>query len=127
HPSPTRRSSDLTSYYTPATVFLRRKIAEGALGRVFYSEGDYVHDMDLGFYDAYAYSGGENWKATASYPPMLYPTHAIGGVLGALPARAGRVSCLGREDDRDDGVFAREGSQFDNSFSTATAPFERPD
>src|SRR5699024_8111859 len=77
-----------TSYYSPATVFLRRKIAEGALGRVFYSEGDYVHDMDLGFYDAYAYSGGENWKATASYPPMLYPTHAIGGVLGALPARA---------------------------------------
>ncbi|WP_051154703.1 Gfo/Idh/MocA family protein [Ruania albidiflava] len=116
-----------TSYYNPATVFLRRKIAEGALGRVFYSEGDYVHDMDLGFYDAYAYSGGENWKATASYPPMLYPTHAIGGVLGALPARAVSVSCLGVEDDRDDGVFDREISQFDNNFSNASALFELSD
>ena len=32
---------------------------------------------------AYQYSGGEAWKSTASYPPMLYPTHAVGGVLGA--------------------------------------------
>ena len=116
-----------TSYYNPATVFLRRKIASGALGRVFYSEGDYVHDMDLGFYDAYAYSGGQNWKETASYPPMLYPTHAIGGVLGALPARAVSVSCIGVEDQRGDGVFDREISQFNNSFSNATALFELSD
>ena len=77
-----------TSYYNPATVYAREKLAEGAFGRLFYAEGDYVHDMDLGFYDAYQYSGGENWKATASYPPMLYPTHSIGGVLGAWPTYA---------------------------------------
>ncbi|NDL55564.1 Gfo/Idh/MocA family protein [Phytoactinopolyspora mesophila] len=116
-----------TSYYNPATVFMRDKIREGALGQVFYSEGDYVHDMDLGFYAAYQYSGGENWKATASYPPMLYPTHAIGGVLGAVPARAVSVSCLGVEDQRGDGVFDREISQFGNSFSNATALFELSD
>jgi predicted dehydrogenase len=116
-----------TSYYNPATVFIRDKIREGALGQVFYSEGDYVHDMDLGFYAAYQYSGGENWKATASYPPMLYPTHAIGGVLGAVPARAVSVSCLGVEDQRGDGVFDREISQFGNSFSNATALFELSD
>src|SRR5699024_2087785 len=116
-----------TSYYNPATVYMREQIRRGALGRVFYSEGDYVHDMDLGFYAAYQYSGGENWKQTASYPPMLYPTHAIGGVLGALPARAVSVSCLGVEDDRDDGVFDRQVSQFNNSFSNATALFELSD
>lgn len=116
-----------TSYYNPATVFIREKVREGALGQVFYAEGDYVHDMDLGFYAAYQYSGGENWKATASYPPMLYPTHAIGGVLGALPARAISVSCLGVEDRRGDGVFDREVSQFANSFSNATALFELSD
>src|SRR5699024_6733085 len=55
-----------TSYYNPATVYMREQIRRGALGRVFYSEGDYVHDMDLGFYAAYQYSGGENWKQTAS-------------------------------------------------------------
>lgn len=67
-----------TSYYNPATVYMRQRIRRQELGRVFYSEGDYVHDMDLGFYAAYEYSGGENWKQTASYPPMLYPTHALG-------------------------------------------------
>jgi predicted dehydrogenase len=116
-----------TSYYNPATVFARQKFSEGAFGRVFYSEGDYVHDMDLGFYAAYQYSGGENWKATASYPPMLYPTHAIGGVLGAVPAHAVSVSCLGVVDDRQDGVFDKSVSQFGNEFSNASALFELSD
>lgn len=116
-----------TSYYNPATVYMRERIRKGDLGRVFYTEGDYVHDMDLGFYAAYRYSGGPGWKATASYPPMLYPTHAIGGVLGALPARAVSVSCIGVEDDRDDGVFDRELSQFNNSFSNASALFKLSD
>ncbi|GAA3281655.1 Gfo/Idh/MocA family oxidoreductase [Nesterenkonia halobia] len=116
-----------TSYYNPATVHIREQHRRGALGRVFYSEGDYVHDMDLGFYAAYQYSGGENWKATASYPPMLYPTHAVGGVLGAIPARVVSVSCLGVQDDRDDGVFDREVSMFDNDVSNATALFELSD
>jgi predicted dehydrogenase len=112
-----------TSYYNPAVVFARQRLAEGAFGEVFYSEGDYVHDMDLGFYDAYKYSGGEQWKATASYPPMLYPTHSIGGVLGALPAHATSVSCLGVTDRRGDGVFDRDLSRFHNDFSNATALF----
>ena len=62
--------------------------ADDAFGRIFYAEGDYLHDMDLGFYDAYRYSGGDDWRATASYPPMWYPTHSIGGVLGAMPRHA---------------------------------------
>ena len=116
-----------TSYYNPATVYARQQHEAGRFGRVFYSEGDYVHDMDLGFYDAYQYSGGERWKETASYPPMLYPTHAIGGVLGALPAHAVSVSCVGVKDDRQDGVFDREISMFGNDFSNATALFELND
>jgi predicted dehydrogenase len=113
-----------TSYYNPATVFAREKVAEGAFGRIFYSEGDYVHDMDLGFYDAYRYSGGAEWKRTASYPPMMYPTHSVGGVLGAIPGHAVSVSCIGVRDERGDGVFDREISQFDNDFSNASALFE---
>ncbi len=58
-----------TSRYNPATVHARNQIAEGAFGRLFYAEGDYVHDIDLGFYEAYQYSGGENWKATAELSP----------------------------------------------------------
>ena len=113
-----------TSQYNPATVFARQKAEQGAFGRVFYAEGDYLHDMDLGFYDAYKYSGGDDWKATASYPPMWYPTHAIGGVLGAMPRLATSVSCIGVRDDRDDGVFDKQVSMFDNDFSNMTALFE---
>ena len=113
-----------TSHYNPATVYAREKIADGGFGRLFYAEGDYVHDMDLGFYDAYRFSGGERWKETASYPPLLYPTHSIGGVLGAWQTYATSVSAVGVPDDRGDGVFDREVSQFGNDFSNATALFE---
>ena len=113
-----------TSYYNPATVFARKKVDEGAFGRIFYAEGDYVHDMDLGFYAAYQYSGGEEWKRTASVPPMHYPTHSIGGVLGAIPGHAVSVSCIGVRDNRGDGVFDKDVSQFDNDFSNASALFE---
>ncbi|MBO3663173.1 Gfo/Idh/MocA family protein [Microbacterium stercoris] len=113
-----------TSQYNPATVFARQRMAEGAFGRVFYAEGDYVHDMDLGFYAAYQFSGGEAWKSTASYPPMLYPTHSVGGVLGGIGGRAVSVSCIGVRDQRGDGVFDRDVSMFDNDFSNATALFE---
>ena len=113
-----------TSQYNPATVFARQRMAEGAFGRVFYAEGDYVHDMDLGFYAAYQYSGGDAWRSTASYPPMLYPTHSVGGVLGGIGGRAVSVSCIGVRDDRGDGVFDRDVSMFDNDFSNATALFE---
>jgi predicted dehydrogenase len=116
-----------TSYYNPATVFARKRIADGEFGRVFYSEGDYVHDMDLGFYAAYEYSGGPDWKRTASYPPMLYPTHSIGGVLGAIPSHAVSVSAVGVRDDRGDGVFDRDVSMFNNDFSNASALFELAD
>ncbi|MGW0812172.1 Gfo/Idh/MocA family protein [Streptomyces viridiviolaceus] len=113
-----------TSHYHPATVHARARIAEGAFGRVFNAEGDYVHDMDLGFYDAYRYSGGEEWKATASYPPLLYPTHSVGGVLGAWRTHAVSVSAIGVVDERGDGVFDRAVSRFDNDVSNATALFE---
>lgn len=116
-----------TSYYNPATVYVRSQHAAGRFGRIFYAEGDYVHDMDLGFYDAYRYSGGERWKETASYPPMLYPTHAVGGVLGAIAAHAVSVSCVGVKDDRNDGVFDKGVSMFGNDFSNATALFELSD
>lgn len=113
-----------TSYYNPATIFARKRAEEGTFGRIFYAEGDYVHDMDLGFYAAYQYSGGEDWKKTASYPPMMYPTHSVGGVLGAIGGHAVSVSCIGVRDDRGDGVFDREVSMFDNDFSNASALFE---
>ncbi|MEU1116921.1 MULTISPECIES: Gfo/Idh/MocA family oxidoreductase [unclassified Streptomyces] len=116
-----------TSYYSPAAVYCRERHAEGAFGEIFYAEGDYVHDMDLGFYDAYRFSGGDRWKETASFPPMYYPTHALGGVLAVTGSHVTSVSCLGVRDTRGDGVFDREVSRWDNDFSNATALFRTAD
>ncbi|WP_432942946.1 Gfo/Idh/MocA family protein [Kribbella sp. CA-253562] len=116
-----------TSYYYPSSVYCRDRLAKGDFGRVFYCEGDYVHDMDLGFYAAYQYSGGEDWKRTASFPPMLYPTHAVGNVLSVTGQHATHVSCVGVKDDRGDGVFDKAVSQFGNDFSNATALFTLAD
>lgn len=114
-----------TSYYNPAAVYCRERRDE--FGRIFYAEGDYVHDMDLGFYAAYQYSGGENWKQTASFPPMHYPTHALGGVLAVTGTHVLSVSCLGVTDDRGDGVFDKSVSLWGNDISNATALFETSD
>ncbi|OIV37603.1 oxidoreductase [Mangrovactinospora gilvigrisea] len=116
-----------TSHYNPAAVYCRERHAAGDFGRIFYAEGDYVHDMDLGFYKAYQYSGGEKWKETASFPPMLYPTHAVGGVLAVTGSHAVAVSCVGVQDDRGDGVFDREVSRWGNDFSNASALFKLND
>lgn len=116
-----------TSYYYPSSVYCRNKLASGEFGRVFYSEGDYVHDMDLGFYAAYQYSGGERWKETASFPPMHYPTHAVGNVLSVTGRHATAVSCIGMTDDRGDGVFDKDISMFDNDISNASALFKLDD
>ncbi|GAA1682904.1 Gfo/Idh/MocA family oxidoreductase [Fodinicola feengrottensis] len=113
-----------TSHYNPATVHARNQVAAGAFGRLFYAEGDYIHDMDLGFYEAYQYSGGEQWKSTASYPPLMYPTHSIGGILGAWQTYATSVSAIGVVDQRGDGVFDQKVSMFENDFSNATGLFE---
>lgn len=116
-----------TSYYYPSSVFCRQKLAAGEFGRIFYAEGDYVHDMDLGFYEAYKYSGGERWKETASFPPMLYPTHAVGNVLSVTGRYATHVSCIGVKDERDDGVFDASVSMWGNDISNATALFKLDD
>ena len=46
------------------------------------------------------------------------------GVLGAIDGHAVSVSCIGVKDQRGDGVFDKDVSQFKNDFSNATALFE---
>ncbi|RBM12664.1 hypothetical protein DEH69_19650 [Streptomyces sp. PT12] len=71
--------------------------------------------------------GGADWKCTASFPPLKYPTHALGGVLGAWGTHAISVSAIGIRDRRQDGVFDTSVSMFGNDFSNASALFETAD
>jgi predicted dehydrogenase len=116
-----------TSYYYPAVVFSRRKFANGELGSFVYGEGEYLHDMSHGFTDAYAANGGDEWKATASFPPMLYSTHSVSTILSVTGANATSVTCLGMKDTAYDGIFDSRVSKWGNDQSNQIALFRTSD
>ena len=112
-----------TSHYYPAAIYCRERYAAGDFGRIVYAEGEYVHDMSHGFYDAFRHSGGNDWRPTASFPPMLYGSHSVGIVLSVTGGRMTHVSSLGLADAEGDGVFEEAVSQWGNAFSNQTALF----
>jgi len=116
-----------TSFYYPAVVFSRKKFAEGQIGKFVYGEGEYLHDMSHGFSDAYAANGGDEWKSTASFPPMLYATHSVSTILSVTGAQATSVTCIGLKDTADDGIFDSNVSMWKNNQSNQVALFETSD
>ena len=116
-----------TSYYYPCSVFCRQKWQAGEFGHFVYGEGEYLHDMGHGFYEAYQHSGGEQWKQTAGFPPMFYPTHSTSMIVGVTGASLTQVSCLGYRDRADDGIFREGGNLWNNPFSNESALFRTTD
>jgi len=116
-----------TSYYYPSTIYCRERFRRGDFGRFVYGEGEYIHDMSHGFYEAYQHSGGQEWKRTASFPPMLYPSHSVSMIVSVTGAHMTSVSCLGWVDDHEDGVFREDVSLWGNTFSNETALFRTSD
>jgi predicted dehydrogenase len=116
-----------TSYYIPATVYCRQRFRAGDMGRFVYAEAGYYHDMEHGFYPPYQGSNGPEWKRFASFPPMYYPSHSCGMILGVTEARMTSVSCLGYVDDHHDGIFDKELSNWGNDFSNETALYRTSD
>jgi len=110
-----------TSYYYPATIYCRERHRRGDFGDIFYGEAQYFHDMSHGFYDAFKYSGGEEWRKVAGIPPMHYPTHSVSMILSVTGSYVTEVSCMGWEDNVDDGVFKRGANLWNNVFSNETA------
>jgi len=115
-----------TSYYRPQTIWCREKFAKGEFGEFVYGEGQYHHDM-CHFYTPYMNSGGEEWKKTASCPPMLYPTHSVSHILGVTFSRMTEVSCMGFVDRHEDGIFRKDVSLWRNEFSNETGLFRTAD
>ena len=116
-----------TSFYYPAVVFSRKKFTEGQMGKFVYGEGEYLHDMSHGFSDAYAANGGDDWKSTASFPPMLYSTHSVSTILSVTGAQATSVTCIGLKDTAGDGIFDSNVSMWKNDQSNQIALFETSD
>ncbi len=107
-----------TSYYRQPAILARQLFRDGVLGKVFYTEAEYYHDRgDLThlitdkssrFYEP---DGSRSWRW--GLPPMHYPTHALGFLVGVTGERIIRVSCLGW--GTDDHPYVTE-NQYGNPF-----------
>lgn len=116
-----------TSFYRPQTIWCRRKFAEGAFGDFVYGEGHYYHNMSSWFYLPFYDANGPEWKQFASVPPMWYTSHSASHILSVTFSRMTHVSCFGRPDEHEDGLFDMEISYFDNEFSNQSALYRTAD
>jgi predicted dehydrogenase len=90
-----------SSYYRQDCIFARNLYNAGGFGELFYTEAEYYHDRgDLKtlltnkktrFY--HPQTGKPTWRY--GLPPMLYPTHSLGYLVGVTKERISKVSCLG--------------------------------
>lgn len=111
-----------TSYYRQAMILVRELHEQGQLGDVFYSEVDYYHDrgdLDALLTDKttrfYEPDGERSWRW--GMPPMLYPTHSLGFIVGLTGERITRVSGLGWGSEHP----WLEDNQYDNPFWSQSA------
>ncbi len=89
-----------SSYYRMEAIFVRNLYDSGAMGEIYYSEGDYYHDRgDLERLVTntasrfYMPDGSRSWRW--GLPPMLYPTHSLCFLTGITGERVTKVSALG--------------------------------
>ncbi|MFN0170885.1 MAG: Gfo/Idh/MocA family protein [Bryobacteraceae bacterium] len=89
-----------TSWYREGCIYARNMHKAGEFGELFYSEVAYYHDRgDLTkliedkktrFYES---NGSRSWRW--GLPPLHYPTHSLGYVVGVTGERIRSVSALG--------------------------------
>ncbi len=101
-----------TSYYRQECILARNLFEEGAFGELFYTENEYYHDLADQYYDGGDLSkpldldrrydeglppelrrNGHSWRW--GFPPMHYPSHSLGYLVGVTGERITKVSCLG--------------------------------
>jgi len=88
-----------SSWYRNDTIYARNMYRAGEFGELFYSEVEYYHDSKSENLVAnkksrlYMPDGSHSWRW--GLPPMLYPTHSLGFLVGVTKERITKVSCLG--------------------------------
>jgi predicted dehydrogenase len=91
-----------SSYYRQAAIYARDLYKKGGFGEIIYSEVEYYHDFNfeerLTSKNSLYYNpdGSNSWRQ--GMPPMHYPTHSLGFVVGVTGERITTVSCLGMGD-----------------------------
>jgi hypothetical protein len=87
-----------SSYYRQECIAAREMYARGEFGNLFYSEVEYYHPGIGARKDGLShFKGKPTWRL--GFPPMLYPTHSTGFLVGVTKERLTHVSCLGIKGD----------------------------
>lgn len=107
-----------TSCYRAPAIRARRLFREGGFGKVVYSEGEYYHPSIGAAKDGLSVREGERtWRW--GFPPMFYPTHSTGFLVGVTGERLTHVSCFATRGD--DPAF--DDNVYDNPFDNCAAVF----
>jgi predicted dehydrogenase len=80
--------------YVPTIRRARELYDAGALGRIYYAEAEYIHDLRGLWRDA---AGRPTWRRTL--PPLLYPTHGTAPYLAMTRDRFVEVTAMGASGD----------------------------
>jgi predicted dehydrogenase len=107
-----------TSYYRRHTIAARELYNEGRFGELYYSEVEYYHPRDEAARRRSIRGGKRTWRY--GFPPMHYPTHSTGFLVGITKERLTHVSCLGFGSPDNPYVENRD-NVYDNPFSSQAA------
>ncbi len=106
-----------TSYYRQHCIAARKLYRDGAFGHLFYSEVEYYHPGIGAEKDGLSWwNGKKTWRH--GLPPMWYPTHSTGLLVGVTGEHFTEVSCLGWTNPDDP---AWKDNAYDNPISSAMA------
>jgi len=110
-----------SSWYRQPAIAAREMFEQGEFGRLAYSEVEYYHPgIGTRHNSLSRWQGLESWRF--GFPPMLYPTHSLGLLVGVTGERIVKVSCQGQAVG-EDFPFGREnryGNPFDNEMALGT-------
>jgi len=84
-----------SSWYRQPCIAARELYQAGEFGRLAYSEVEYYHPgIGTVTNSLSRWQGKNSWRY--GYPPMLYPTHSLGLLVGVTGERIVKVSCQGQ-------------------------------
>lgn len=115
-----------SSYYRPGCIYARDLYRKGGFGQIHYTELEYYHDFPAAQNQEnrkslwYNPDGSVSWRK--GFPPMLYPTHCLGFIVGVTRERIRRVTCIGWGPDHPN-YKARE-NRYRNPYSNEFALME---
>jgi len=111
-----------TSYYRYHTIAARDLYQQGKFGELFYTECEYYHPRTPdSIKNFWIRDGKRTWRW--GMPPMLYPTHSTGFLVGVSKERLVEVSCLGWTSPTVD-IYRKRDNAYDNPFSAQAGIFK---